>query len=160
MDRLLERILLASRWILVVFYLGLVVALGLYAVSFMGKLYKMAASVTSATDVEMILAMLGLMDAALVAGLVVMVIITSYENFIGKFSSGDGESLAWAAKLDSVGLKSKMASAIVAISSIQLLQVFLNMNLYSSEIILWMTVIHVVFVISALVMAHLGKLGK
>ena len=69
--------------------------------------------------------MLALIDAALVASLVVMVMISGYENFVSRFDNREGE-LEWLGKIDAGSLKVKVASTIVAISSIHLLQIFLN----------------------------------
>ena len=75
LELLVERIILSSRWILVAFYLGLVAALAVYAVSFAYKFLKVAQNVFAYDEADMILAMLGLIDAALVASLIVMVMI-------------------------------------------------------------------------------------
>src|SRR5262249_43983989 len=137
LENLVERIILASRWSLVVFYVGLAAALVVYAVSFIGKFIKIAVAVLDYDEAEMILAMLGLIDAALVASLIVMVMISGYENFVSKFDS-TGVELSWMGKLDAGSLKIKVASAIVAISSIHLLQVFLNVQDYDNIKILWL----------------------
>jgi uncharacterized protein (TIGR00645 family) len=121
-----ERLILASRWILVVFYIGLGLALALYAVSFLKQFVEIAQHVLELDEAGMILAMLGLIDAALVASLIVMVMISSYENFVSRFEEAGETELSWLGKLDSGSLKIKVASSIVAISSIHLLQVFLN----------------------------------
>lgn len=153
----LEKALLASRWLLVVFYIGLAIALGLYAVSFLFKLGKTATQIFSFDDADMILAMLGLIDAALVASLIVMVMISGYENFVSRFDEGEGD-LNWLGKLDSGSLKIKVASSIVAISSIHLLQIFLNLDQYDSGQLMWATFIHLAFVVSALLLGFLERL--
>ena len=152
-----ERIILASRWILVVFYIGLGAALGIYAVSFVFKLLKVAGDALTLDPAAMILAMLGLIDAALVAGLLVMVMLAGYENFVSKFDEADHE-LSWISKLGSGSLKIKVASSIVAISSIHLLQVFLNAQHYDNAKIMWMTLIHLAFVASALLLGVLERI--
>ncbi|MEP0706995.1 MAG: TIGR00645 family protein [Parvibaculum sp.] len=154
LELFVERVILASRWILVVFYLGLAAALAVYAVSFGVKFLKIAKTALTASEAEMILSMLSLIDAALVASLVVMVMLASYENFVSRFDDAKTD-LTWLGKLDAGSLKIKVASAIVAISSIHLLQVFLNANQYDNQKILWLTVIHLAFVVSALVLGIL-----
>jgi uncharacterized protein (TIGR00645 family) len=154
LELFLERAILGGRWLLVVFYLGLAVALGIYALSFVAKLAKVAGSVFEYGDAEMILAMLALIDSALVASLIVMVMIASYENFVSRFDEGESD-ISWLGKLNAGSLKIKVASSIVAISSIHLLQVFLNAQHYDNAKIMWMTVIHVVFVVSALLLGYL-----
>lgn len=157
LELIVERIILSSRWILAVFYLGLAAALAVYAVSFVNKFYKVALNVFTLEEDQMILAMLGLIDAALVASLIVMVMISSYENFVSRFDEAD-DQVSFLGKLDSGSLKIKVASSIVAISSIHLLQVFLNINEYDNAKIMWATVMHMAFVLSALLLGHLEQL--
>jgi uncharacterized protein (TIGR00645 family) len=154
----IERVILSARWILVVFYFGLGAALAVYAVSFMAKLAKVFTGVFDYDEAEMILAMLGLIDAALVASLVLMVIISSYENFVSRFDEKEAD-LSWLGKLDSGSLKVKVASAIVAISSIHLLQVFLNAAQFEDAKIMWMTIMHMAFVVSAVSLGFLDKMS-
>lgn len=162
MEQLIERIILSSRWLLVVFYLGLVAALAVYGLSFTYKFYKVAVNVFVLDESQMILAMLGLIDAALVASLIVMVMISGYENFVSRFESGtdeDGEAeVSFLGKLDAGSLKIKVASSIVAISSIHLLQIFLNANQYSDNKLMWYTIIHLAFVVSAVMLGVLEKI--
>ena len=161
----IESIILASRWLLVVFYLGLGLALAVYAVSFGGKLYEFLTSVMEINDTTTILKILGLIDAALVASLVVMVIISGYENFVSRFDAHSGE-VHWLGTIDVGSLKVKVASTIVAISSIHLLQIFLNHASYTNDQLMWLTIMHIAFVFSALMLAYidrvmaLGKGGK
>lgn len=157
LELLVERIILSSRWLLVVFYLGLVAALAIYAVSFGYKFLKVAGNVFTYDEAEMILAMLGLIDAALVASLVVMVMISGYENFVSRFDEADNE-VSFLGKLDSGSLKIKVASSIVAISSIHLLQVFLNVDQYTDTKIMWLTLMHLAFVVSAVMLGFLEQL--
>src|SRR5436190_8314316 len=128
----IERLILASRWILVIFYIGRGLALAVYAVSFIKQFVEITLHALTLDEAGMILAMLGLIDAALVASLIVMVMISSYENFVGSFEDTSGTQLSWLGKLDSGSLKIKVASSIVAISSIHLLQVFLNIETYDN----------------------------
>jgi uncharacterized protein (TIGR00645 family) len=159
LELLVERIILSSRWLLVVFYIGLVLALAVYAVSFAFKFLKVAGSVFELGEAEMILAMLGLIDAALVASLIVMVMISGYENFVSRFDEAEKEGeVSFLGKLDSGSLKIKVASSIVAISSIHLLQVFLNVDQYTDSRIMWLTLMHLAFVVSAVMLGFLEKL--
>ncbi|MDS7597695.1 TIGR00645 family protein [Agrobacterium tumefaciens] len=157
LELLVERIILSSRWLLVSFYLGLAAALAIYAFSFALKLLKVAKNVFVYDEAEMILAMLGLIDAALVASLIVMVMISGYENFVSRFDEADGE-VSFLGKLDAGSLKIKVASSIVAISSIHLLQIFLNANQYTDGKLMWFTIMHLAFVVSAVMLGFLEKL--
>ena len=151
-----ESIILASRWLLVVFYLGLAVALAIYAVTFSGKLVAFVAKSLAMDEADAILSMLSLIDAALVASLVVMVIIAGYENFVSKFD--ENSEVHWLGTIDAGSLKIKVASTIVAISSIDLLQIFLDLTKYSNDKIMWATLMHLAFVVSALILAYVDRL--
>ena len=157
LERAIESIILASRWLLVVFYLGLAVALAVYAVSFGKKLWEFMGMVFVLNDTDTILKVLGLIDAALVASLLVMVIISGYENFVSRFDEHEGE-VHWLGTIDVGSLKIKVASTIVAISSIHLLQVFLNNAGYSSMQLMWLTLMHLAFVVSALILAFIDRI--
>lgn len=155
-EQFVEAIILGSRWLLVVFYLGLALALALYAVSFGKKLVEYTTHIMELGDTDSILKMLGLIDAALVASLIVMVIISGYENFVSRFDNAEGE-LSWLGKIDAGSLKVKVASTIVAISSIHLLQVFLNAAQFSDGKLMWLTIMHMAFVVSALFLAYIDR---
>ena len=153
----IESVILASRWLLVAFYLGLAIALAVYAVSFGKKLLEFTLDVMVLNDTDTILRVLGLIDAALVASLLVMVIISGYENFVSRFDQNDGE-VHWLGTIDVGSLKIKVASTIVAISSIHLLQVFLNQAQYTTPQLMWLTLMHLAFVVSALILAYIDRL--
>jgi uncharacterized protein (TIGR00645 family) len=157
LEHAVEYVILASRWLLVVFYLGLTVALGLYAISFMKKLWEYFSHVMELEETEAILKILSLIDASLVASLVVMVIISGYENFVSKFDNAEGGELSFLGKIDASSLKIKVASTIVAISSIHLLQIFLNADKYTDSKIMWLTIVHMAFVFSALLLAYIDR---
>ncbi len=153
-----ERIILASRWLLVAFYIGLGLALALYAVTFAGKLWDFASHITELGETETILKVLGLIDAALIASLVVMVIISGYENFVSRFDNE--EDVHWLGQIDAGSLKIKVASTIVAISSIHLLQIFLNVPQYDNWHIMWYTLLHLTFIVSALFLAIIDRVSR
>jgi uncharacterized protein (TIGR00645 family) len=155
----IERLIMSARWLLVIFYGGLGLALVVYAVSFVLKFLKVAGGVFELDEDEMILAMLGLIDAALVASLLVMVMISSYENYVSRFENAAVE-LSWLGKLDSGSLKIKVAASIVAISSIHLLQVFLNATQYTTEKIILFMALHLTFVVSALLLAWVDRISS
>ena len=157
LEQLIESIILASRWLLVIFYLGLGLALAIYALTFGKKLVEFATSAFVLNDTDTILKMLGLIDAALVASLVVMVIISGYENFVSRFDDHDGE-VHWLGTIDVGSLKIKVASTIVAISSIHLLQIFLNHATFSPQQLMWVTIMHLAFVVSALMLAYIDRI--
>ena len=130
--------------------------LALYAVSFLRKLYDFTTKVMVVEETDAILKMLALIDAALVASLVVMVIISGYENFVSRFDNADSE-VSFLGKIDAGSLKIKVASTIVAISSIHLLQIFLNIASYTDNQVMWLTIMHMAFVVSALFLAYIDR---
>ena len=158
LERMIEATILASRWILVVFYLGLAFGLLVYAVAFAKKLAHLATGILWLADADAVLSMLALIDAALVASLIVMVMISGYENFVSRFDE-QGSELTWLGKIDAGSLKIKVASTIVAISSIHLLQIFLNSAQYTSQQLMWVTIMHMAFVFSALFLGVLDRIS-
>ena len=157
LERLIEATILASRWVLVIFYLGLAAALLVYALVFGKKLLKLMNEVLHLGEAESVLSMLALIDAALVASLIVMVMISGYENFVSRFDDHQTE-LTWLGKIDAGSLKIKVASTIVAISSIHLLQVFLNSVQYEEGRLMWLTIMHMAFVFSAVFLGVLDRI--
>ena len=157
LELVIEAVILASRWLLVLFYLGLAVALAVYAATFGVKLWDFVSHVFTIDESDAILKMLALIDAALVASLVVMVIISGYENYVSRFD--DGAAVHWLGEIDAGSLKIKVASTIVAISSIHLLQVFLNVSSYTADKLMWFTLIHLAFVVSALFLAFIDRVS-
>lgn len=157
LESLVERTILASRWLLVVFYVVLAAALAIYALSFIKKFFDLVQEIFHLGEDEIILAMLGLIDASLVASLLVMVMISGYENFVSRFDESNQE-LTWLGKIDSGSLKIKVASAIVAISSIHLLQIFLNLGKYSDTHVMWSVLLHLTFIASAVFLGILDRI--
>jgi len=155
---LIENIILGARWILVAFSFGLIVALLLYAVSFFESLIKLGFALHTMAESQIVLAMLNLVDAALVAGLILMVMISSFENYVSRIVNSDVD-LAWLGKLDVGSLKIKVASSIVAISAIHLLEAFLNIDAYDSTKLLWLILMQLTFVVSALLLAVIDRIA-
>lgn len=159
-EKTIERLILTSRYILVVFYVGLAIALGVYALNFILKLYRTTLASFTMSDTDLLLAMLVLIDGALVASLIVMVMLSSYENFIGRFDDATrADSPSWLGRLDPGSLKIKVAAAIIAISSVHLLQVFMNTPAYTEKQLLWKTLIHLAFIVSAIALGYLDKMS-
>ncbi len=158
---ILDRAMVTSRFVLVVFFFGLLVGLGLFALRFLGKLAKMATDVFVMSDEEMLLGLLHLVDSALVASLVVMVALASYDNLVSRLAEEAAEAqMGWGVKTDHSNLKIKVATAIIAISSIHLLQVFLRVDEHSADSIMWRVVIHVVFLVGALLLGVLDRVSR
>lgn len=160
LQKVIERTILASRYVLVVFYVGLAVALVIFAGQFVLKIASLAIKFPFDDETKVLLTMLQLIDKALVAGLVVMVMLSSYDNFVAKLDGGaETQKIAWIGRLDPGSLKIKVASAIVAISSIHLLQIFMNATNFTNDDIYWKVVIHIVFIASALFLGVLDRMS-
>lgn len=161
MERLIEKVLYASRWLLAPIYMGLSLALILLALKFFQEVFHVLPYIFESTEAELILLVLSLIDMALVGGLLVMVMISGYENFVSQLDIDEGsEKLSWLGKMDSGSLKNKVAASIVAISSIHLLRIFMDAQNTNPEYLKWYVIIHLVFVISAFAMGYLDRLTK
>jgi uncharacterized protein (TIGR00645 family) len=159
MEKLIERMLFASRWLLAPIYLGLSLSLVVLVIKFFAELSHSLLNVFSASEAEVVLSLLGLVDLSLVAGLVVMVMLSGYENFVSKMDlSAQDEKLGWLGKLDAGTLKLKVAASIVAISSIHLLRAFMDAESIGNDKLFWYVVIHLTFVVSAVLLGVLDRM--
>ena len=156
MEKLIESLFYASRWLLAPIYFGLSLALILLGIKFFQELIHIFPLILSATESDLVLVILSLIDMALVGGLLVMVMFSGYENFISRIDLKEGtDKLSWLGKLDAGSLKQKVAASIVAISSIHLLQIFMNASGIDNEKIMWYVIMHLTFVLSAIGMAYI-----
>lgn len=162
MEKFAESMLYASRWILAPIYMGLSLALVLLALKFFQELAHYFPLVFGASEADLVLVVLSLIDMALVGGLLVMVMFSGYENFVSRIDIDSGaEKLAWLGKLDAGSLKQKVAASIVAISSIHLLRFFLNVEkIDDNSKIMWYVLIHRTFVVSAIGMAWVDRMNR
>ena len=161
MERFLENAMYASRWLLAPIYFGLSLALLALALKFFQEVFHILPNVFSMAEANLILVLLSLIDMALVGGLLVMVMISGYENFVSQLDIDEGkEKLNWLGKMDSGSLKMKVAASIVAISSIHLLKVFMDAKNIPDSKLMWYVVLHLTFVASAFAMGYLDKLTK
>ena len=161
MEKILERTMYASRWILAPIYLGLSIAIFLLGIKFFEELIHVVPIILSMSETDLVLVILSLIDMALVGGLLVMVMFSGYENFVSQLDiEGDTEKLNWLGKMDSSSLKNKVAASIVAISSIHLLQIFMEVQAIENDKIFWYMVLHMTFVVSAFAMGYLDKITR
>lgn len=162
MEKFAENMLYASRWILAPIYIGLSLALVLLAAKFFQEVLHYFPQVFSSNEADLVLVILSLIDMALVGGLLVMVMFSGYENFVSSIDIDESaEKLSWLGKLDSGSLKQKVAASIVAISSIHLLKIFMNVEkINDNDKIMWYVIIHMVFVISAIGMSLVDRMNK
>jgi len=160
-EHTLENMLYASRWLLAPIYIGLSLALLAVGIKFFQEVLHFLPAVLSTTEADLVLVVLGLVDMALVGGLLVMVMLSGYENFVSRIDLKEGgEKLNWLGKLDAGSLKQKVAASIVAISSIHLLKAFMNAEHIENDKLMWYVIIHLTFVISALGMTLVDRLNK
>ena len=161
MERFIENAMYASRWLLAPIYFGLSLALLALALKFFQEVFHILPNVFSMAEADLILVLLSLIDMALVGGLLVMVMISGYENFVSQLDVDEGkEKLDWLGKMDSSSLKLKVAASIVAISSIHLLRMFMDVQQIDSEKLRWYVIIHLTFVVSAFAMGYMDKITK
>jgi uncharacterized protein (TIGR00645 family) len=160
-ERMLENGIFASRWLLAPFYLGLVICLALLLLHFIGKLVAFIPTVPRAEESDVILGVLSLVDVAFTANLVLIVIFSGYENFVSKFDTATHDRPDWMTKIDFSGLKQKLITSIVAISAIQVLKAFMNIDKYGDTTKLaWLVGIHIMFVVSLLVLSISDRLAE
>jgi len=159
LEKPIERLLFASRWLLAPLYLGLALALLALGVKFFQEAIHVLWHVTEIAEADLILTVLALVDIALVGSLIVMVMFSGYENFVSKIDVGPGEKLEWLGRLDAGTLKLKVAASIVAISSIHLLKVFMDAQKIENEKIMWYVVLHLTFVVSAVLLGVLDRMS-
>jgi uncharacterized protein (TIGR00645 family) len=166
LERSIERLLFASRWLLAPVYLGLSLALAALGIKFFQELWHTLSHILEFSEADVVLSLLALVDLSLVASLIVMVMFSGYENFVSKIDmEGEGDKLGWLGKLDAGTLKLKVAASIVAISSIHLLRKFMEVDsMYKDDIgspdnrLMWYVVIHLTFVASAVLLGVLDRM--
>ncbi|MBI5039867.1 MAG: TIGR00645 family protein [Gammaproteobacteria bacterium] len=161
LERFVENTLYASRWLLAPVFLGLSLALLALSIKFFQELVHLLPMILEMSESDLVLTILALVDLSLVGSLLVMVMFSGYENFVSEMNIKEGsEKLGWLGKLDAGTLKLKVAVSIVAISSIHLLRIFVNVEKIPDEKLYWYTMIHLTFVLSAFVVAYMDKMTK
>ncbi len=160
MEQLIEKTLFASRWLLAPLYLGLSLALVALGIKFFQEVYHVLSHILTSSEADMILTLLALIDLVLVGSLIVMVMFSGYENFVSRLEVGEtADKLGWLGKLDAGTLKLKVAASIVAISSIHLLRAFMDAQQIPNDKLLWYVIIHLTFVVSAVLMGVLDRMA-
>jgi uncharacterized protein (TIGR00645 family) len=161
-----------SRWLQAPLYLGLIIAQAVYVYRFLLELWHLiafsllghaapASVPTDTTDAETVvmLTVLGLIDVVMIANLLIMVIVGGYETFVSRLRlEGHPDQPEWLSHVNAGILKVKLATALIGISSIHLLKTFINAAKHEESMMLWQVVIHVTFVLSALVLAWIDRI--
>ena len=155
----LEQFIFASRWLLAPFYVGLVLAIALLLVKFAKAFLGTVPILFEGSGGELMVAVLSLVDVALVANLLIIIIFAGYENFISKIDTGDHEDRPdWMGHVGFSDLKIKLIGSIVAISGIELLKYFVNVKQTSQHELMWAVIIHLTLVFSGVMFALMDKL--
>ncbi|MDG5977254.1 hypothetical protein H010_18475 [Hydrogenophaga taeniospiralis CCUG 15921] len=177
----LPNLIFASRWLQLPLYLGLILAQGIYVFHFWVELvhlieaafgnkdalaalvksigYKESFDVTSLNETIIMLVVLALIDVVMISNLLIMVIVGGYETFVSRMNlESHPDQPEWLSHVNASVLKVKLATAIIGISSIHLLKTFINAANYSEQVLMWQTIIHVVFLLSAMAIAVTDRL--
>ena len=162
----LPAMIFASRWLQLPLYLGLIVAQGVYVFLFLTELWHLVTEAAHFDEQQIMLVVLGLIDVVMISNLLIMVIVGGYETFVSRLRlEGHPDQPEWLSHVNAGILKVKLAMAIIGISSIHLLRTFIEAgNLGSSNAgytetgVMWQTIIHVTFILSAIGIAYVDKL--
>jgi len=159
LERSLEKLLFACRWLLAPIYLGLSLALIALGMKFFQEAFHVLTHALGSSEAELVLTVLAMIDIVLVGSLIVMVMFSGYENFVSQIEAAGTDKLGWLGKLDAGTLKLKVAASIVAISSIHLLRVFMDAQQVPNDKIMWYVILHLTFVISAVLLGVLDRIA-
>lgn len=158
LEHLIESALFASRWILAPIFLGLSLALMALGVKFFQEAWHVFQHLLTMEESDLVLIVLSMIDIALVGSLIVMVMFSGYENFVSSIDTKGSDTLGFG-KLDAGTLKLKVAASIVAISSIHLLRIFMQAETTDNKKIMWYIILHMTFVVSAVLLGVLDKMS-
>ena len=166
----LPLMIFGSRWLQLPLYLGLILAQAVYVVLFLKELWHLIIHATDFSEQQIMLVVLGLIDVVMISNLLVMVIVGGYETFVSRLNlEGHPDEPEWLSHVNAGVLKIKLAMAIIGISSIHLLRTFIEAgNLgtagrttnYTESGIMWQTIIHTVFILSAIGIAYVDRLAQ
>lgn len=160
-ELLLERFIFNSRWLLVPIYVGLVLTIGLLLVKFFKEFVQLVPQVLFGSNgTATVVGVLALVDVALVANLLVIIIFAGYENFVSRIDVNERvEKPQWMGQVDFSDLKIKLIGSIIAISSIEMLRLFVQVEGAPSEEMLWKVIIHAALVFSGVLFALMDRIG-
>ncbi|KIU44607.1 MULTISPECIES: TIGR00645 family protein [Bradyrhizobium] len=161
-------LIFGSRWLQLPLYVGLIIAQGVYVVLFLKELWHLFAHAFDFSEQQIMLAVLGLIDVVMISNLLVMVIVGGYETFVSRLNlRGHPDEPEWLSHVNASVLKIKLAMAIIGISSIHLLRTFIEAGAlssgkatYTETGVMWQTIIHCVFILSAIGIAFVDKLSN
>jgi uncharacterized protein (TIGR00645 family) len=156
----LPQVIFLSRWLQVPLYIGLIFAQGLYAYRFVLEVYDLIAHGAARPEAEVMMGVLGLIDVVMISNLLIMVIIGGYETFVSKLQlEGHPDRPEWLDRANTSTLKIKLSLSLISISSIHLLETFINVDEQSDRSVMWQVIIHIAFIISAMAMAWINHVS-
>ena len=159
-ERTLQRILFASRWLLTPFYFALALGLVALLVKAALRMWELTQGFQSLTEAGIILGVLAIVDLTLTASLIVIVIFSGYVNFVSRINAAEHKDWPqWMASIDFNELKLKLMSSIVAISAIKLLESYMELEHESDRNLYFLTGVHLTFVVSTLLLALADRVG-
>jgi len=158
-SNIMTNILFGSRWLQLPLYLGLIIAQAVYVFFFGVELVHLVGKATQLVEADIMLIVLGLIDVVMISNLLIMVIVGGYETFVSRLNlAGHPDEPDWLSHVNANLLKVKLATAIIGISSIHLLKTFINAENLTEKVLIWQTIIHMTFVLSAVAIAYIDKL--
>ena len=162
LEATLEHWVFRSRWLLAPFFIGLLLAIVALLIKFVKQLATLAMNMMTLADDEMIVAILTLVDSALIAALLLIIGFSGYENFVSKIATGEHEDRpAWMGRVGFADLKIKLMGAIVAISAVELLKAFINVRADTPwQELAWKVGIHITFVVSGVLFAVTDRITE
>jgi len=162
LEDLIEKGIFSSRWLLAPIYIVLSISLIFITIKVFQELIHIIPTALEMTVTDIMLYILHIVDLALVGNLVLMIIFAGYENFVSRISVADSseDKPNWMGKVDFSELKLKLIASIVAISGINLLESFMEISSITDREIIWMIVIHVVFIFSGVLLAFMDLLSS
>ncbi len=161
-EHMLESTIFNSRWLMAPFYVGLVVSLVVVLLKFVVILYEFIINAWTASESDIVVSVLSLIDVSLIGNLILIIVFAGYENFVSRIdATSHPDWPEWMAKIGFSGTKQKLLASIVAISTIQVLKAFMNIDAAADNIKLaWLVVIQFVFVLSTLLLVWSDRLGR
>lgn len=158
-QNIFSKIIFASRWLQLPIYLGLIAVQGIYAYKFVKSLWHLVVNLNQMDSDTIMLAVLNLIDVVMIANLLVMVVVGGYETFVSRLNvDNHPDQPEWLDHVNATILKVKLSMAIISISSIHLLQTFINASKLPESQMMWEVIIHMAFVLSAIAMAYIDKM--
>ena len=153
-ESIIEGIIFGSRWLQAPLYFGLIIAQCFYTYKCLAELFHTLSQATVLTEIEYLLSVLNIIDIIMVANLIAMVTIGGYATFVSKLNLDDHKDKPdWLSHIDPGTIKVKLAASLIGISSIHLLQAFINIENMNSEQVKWQVIIHFTFVFSTVFLA-------